>query len=99
MPKAWSDQDERQYEEIRKSVRKSGKSNVAAKEIAARTVNKRRRKEGRTSSPVSRATGNPNSRLEKRTLKELYNRAKELKIPGRSGMRRADLIRAMQKRR
>jgi hypothetical protein len=38
----------RQYEHIKSSVRKRGGSTGRAKEIAARTVNKQRRKAGQT---------------------------------------------------
>jgi hypothetical protein len=48
MPKAWSAKDERQYEHVKESEKKEGKSTGRAKEIAARTVNKERKKEGRT---------------------------------------------------
>lgn len=48
MPQAWSNKDERQYEHIKASEKKEGKSAKRAKEIAARTVNKNRKKEGRT---------------------------------------------------
>ena len=47
MPKAWSRKDERQYEHVKISEKKQGRSSARAKEIAARTVNKQRRKEGR----------------------------------------------------
>ena len=47
MPKAWSNKDERQYEHVKQSELKEGRSTERAKEIAARTVNKQRRKEGR----------------------------------------------------
>ena len=50
MPKAWSDKDERQYEHVKESEKKEGRSTERAKEIAARTVNKGRKKEGRTKS-------------------------------------------------
>jgi hypothetical protein len=40
----------RQYEHIKKSAKKRGKSTKRAKEIAARTVNKQRRKSGQTKS-------------------------------------------------
>jgi hypothetical protein len=46
MPKAWSSKDERQYEHIKQSEKSRGSKR--AKEIAARTVNKKRRQEGRT---------------------------------------------------
>ncbi len=38
----------RQYEHIKRSARKRGRSTRRAKEIAARTVNKQRRKAGET---------------------------------------------------
>ena len=50
MPKAWSNKDERQYEHVKESEQKEGKSAKRAKEIAARTVNKHRKEEGRTKS-------------------------------------------------
>src|SRR6476646_7482230 len=45
-PKAWSPKDERQYEHVKDSEREHGRTPKRAKEIAARTVNKQRRKEG-----------------------------------------------------
>lgn len=48
MPKSWSDKDERQYEHVKESEKEQGRSDERAKEIAARTVNKQRSKEGRT---------------------------------------------------
>jgi hypothetical protein len=50
MPKSWSSKDERQYEHIKDSAKERGRSTKRAKEIAAATVNKQRRKEGRTKS-------------------------------------------------
>ena len=75
MPRAWSTKDERQYEHIRKHARQAGKSAAQAKEIAARTVNKQRRIEGRTPNDRTQGTGHPHRRLEERTRQELYNRA------------------------
>lgn len=46
----WSAKDERQYEHVKESEKKEGRSTERAKEIAARTVNKERKKEGRTKS-------------------------------------------------
>ena len=54
MPKAWSAKDERQYEHVKDSESRRGRSSKRAKQIAAATVNKQRRKEGRTSSRSSR---------------------------------------------
>jgi plasmid stabilization system protein ParE len=97
--KAWSDKDERQYEHIKESAKKRGKSTERAKEIAARTVNKERREEGRTKSgkKSSSGTGNPNRPLEERSKQELYNRAKDLKIEGRSKMSKQELVKAVRK--
>ncbi len=55
MPKSWSKKDERQYEHIKDSASKRGKSTKRAKEIAARTVNKNRRREGRTKKSSQRS--------------------------------------------
>jgi len=49
-PKSWSSKDERQYEHVKESESKQGRSPKRAKEIAARTVNKQRKREGRTKS-------------------------------------------------
>ena len=46
--KAWSDKRERQYEHIKESEKKQGRSTKRAKEIAAATVNKQRAKSGET---------------------------------------------------
>jgi hypothetical protein len=47
MPKSWSSKDERMYEHVKSS--EQGKGGTArAKRIAAATVNKQRRREGRT---------------------------------------------------
>lgn len=48
MPKSWSKKDERQYDHVKDSEKEQGRSDDRAKEIAARTVNKQRKKEGRT---------------------------------------------------
>ena len=47
--KKGSAKDKRQYEHIKESARKRGYGTKRAKEIAGATVNKKRRKEGRTS--------------------------------------------------
>ena len=48
MPRSWSDKDERQHEHVKASETKEGRSPKRAKQIAAATVNKNRRREGRT---------------------------------------------------
>jgi len=96
-PRAWSDKDERQYEHIKDSQRERGTSDRRAKEIAARTVNKTRREEGRTSNKSTQGTGNPNVALEDRTKQELYNLAAERDISGRSKMDKSQLVEALRR--
>lgn len=95
---AWTDKDERQYEHIKQSEMDDGTPEDRAEEIAARTVNKRRREEGRTENETTSGTGNPNTRLEERTLDELRNRADELGIEGRSEMNKDELISAIREK-
>ena len=97
MPRAWSDKDERKYEHIKDSSRDRGMSKDRAEEIAARTVNKSRREEGRTPYKRSQGTGNPNRGYDARTKDELYNIARERGIEGRSSMSKAELVRALRK--
>ena len=97
MPDAWSDKDERQYEHVKDSERERGRSLDRAKEIAARTVNKQRREEGRTPNRTTQGSGYPIRSLEARSKQELYNRAKDLDIEGRSGMSKDDLVRAVRR--
>ena len=99
MPKAWSSKRERQYEHVKESEKKRGKSTKRAKQIAARTVNKTRRQHGETKSgrKSTSGTGNPNRALEDRTVQELRNRAFELDIEGRSKMNKSALVKAIRK--
>ena len=97
MPQAWSKKDERQYKHIKKSARQRGKSEDRAEEIAARTVNKQRRTEGRTPNSTTQGTGNPNQKLEDRTVEELRNMASEKEISGRSKMNKSQLVKALRK--
>jgi hypothetical protein len=94
----WRPKDERQYEHIKESARSRGRSEKRAKELAARTVNKQRQQEGRTPNRTPQGTGNPMHPLEDRSKEELYNRAKELDISGRSGMTKPALIKAIRER-
>lgn len=96
MPTAWSDKDERQYEKVKESAKDDGKSDDRAKELAARVVNKQRRKEGRTPNSRTQGTGNPNKSLDQRSKDELYNRAKQLGISGRSSMSKKQLADAIR---
>lgn len=97
---AWSEKDERMYEEIKESRLDAGVDEDRAQEIAARTVNKKRREEGRTKSgrKTTTGTGNPTQSLEDRSKQELYNRAKELDIEGRSKMNKGELVDAIRQK-
>jgi len=95
---SWTQKDERQFEHIRDGLLESGKNEERAEEIAARTVNKQRRQEGRTSNKTTQGTGNPNKRLEQRTTQELRNLASQRNIPGRSRMNKAELVQALRSR-
>lgn len=96
MPRAWTKKDERQFEHIQESATARGKPLKVAKEIAARTVNKQRRIEGRTPNRETQGTGHPHHSLEERTKKELENRAAQLGIRGRSRMSKSELIAAIR---
>ena len=95
---SWSKKDERKYEHIKESSLDRGVPEDRAEEIAARTVNKGRREEGRTPNKTTQGTGNPSTPLEDRTKQELYNRAREMDIEGRSKMNKDELVRAIRAR-
>ncbi len=107
--KAWSAKRERQYEHIKESELDQGVSTKRAKEIAARTVNKERARSGeaKTSSRLSKADissgrrGGLRSGTRRgtgRTKEQLYNEAKRMNISGRSKMSKAQLQRAVDRR-
>lgn len=93
----WTAKDERQYDHVKASLRERGTRPRRAREIAARTVNKTRRRTGRTPSRRTQGTGNPRTRLEDRSRQELYNLARDRDIRGRSGMNKAELVRALRR--
>jgi hypothetical protein len=106
---AWSNKRERQYEHIKGSLEDKGASTKKAKEIAGRTVNKERARSGeaRESSRLSRTDissgrrGGLRSRSGRpkgRTKAQLYNEAKRMGIEGRSTMTKAQLQRAVDRR-
>ena len=98
MPSAWTTKDERKYDHIKGSSLERGESKDRAEEIAARTVNKQRREEGRTPNKRTMGTGNPRAPLEERSKDELYNLAEERGIRGRSRMNKGDLVAALQRK-
>jgi hypothetical protein len=65
-----------------------GRPEDRAKEIAARTVTRRRREKGRTPRKTSQGTGNPNP-SRGRTRRELYNLTAARHIAGRSKLDKA----------
>jgi hypothetical protein len=96
----------RQYEHIKESERRQGRSEDRAEEIAARTVNKERARAGesrqRSRSSVrdissSRRGGKRSgtSGPRGRTRDQLYNEARQKGIEGRSNMNKAQLHRAV----
>ena len=106
---AWSAKRERQYEHVKESERKQGRSPKRAKEIAARTVNKERARSGeaRQSSRLSRTDVSSGRRGGQRsgrsgprgrTKEQLYNEAKRMNIRGRSRMTKQQLQRAVDRR-
>jgi hypothetical protein len=106
MPRqAWSEKRERQYQHIKESERREGRSEDVAEEIAARTVNKARARSGesRTASTTStkdissgrrgglRSHRGPGGR----TFEQLYAEAKRKNIKGRSKMNKKALEKAV----
>jgi hypothetical protein len=106
--KAWSAKRERQYKHIRGGLRRRGYGEDRAEEIAARTVNKERARHGeaRRSSRLSRKDISSGRRggLRShrgpggRTRDQLYEEAKDMNIPGRSRMNKAQLLRAVNRK-
>ena len=99
----------REYEHIKESERDQGQSEKRATEIAARTVNKERARKGEasTSSRLSRTDMSSSrrgglrsgtNRPKGRTKEQLYNEARRLGVEGRSSMNKAQLQRAVDRR-
>jgi hypothetical protein len=104
---AWSKKRERQFDHIKESERRQGRTEEVAEEIAARTVNKERARSGesREASPVSTNDISSGCRgglrshrgAGGRTMKQLYEEARRKGIPGRSKMNKKALERAVDK--
>jgi hypothetical protein len=99
----------RQYEHVKRSERKQGRSEGRAKEIAARTVQKERARSGESRQRSRTSTrdissgrrggqrsGSPGPRG--RTRDQLYNEAKKLNISGRSRMNKRQLVAAVNRK-
>lgn len=100
----------RQYEHIKESLLDRGSSEDEAEEIAARTVNKERARDGeaKESSRLSREDISSGRRggirshrkgPRGRTRDQLYEEARDRNIEGRSKMTKAELERALARRR
>src|ERR671930_2462804 len=95
----------RQYEHIKESEKRQGRSTGRAKEIAARTVNKEKARSGESRSRSRTSTRDISSGRRGgrrsgsggggRTRDQLYNDAKRLNIEGRSRMNKRQLQRAV----
>jgi hypothetical protein len=107
--KTWSAKRERQYEHIKESERKQGRSPKTAKRIAAATVNKERARHGESKTASRSSTHDISSgrrgglrsgtdRPKGRTKAQLYNEAKRRGIEGRSRMTKAQLERAVARK-
>ena len=99
----------RQYEHIKESQKERGTGEGRAEEIAARTVNKERARSGESRARSRTSTNDISSgrrggqrsgtsRQKGRTRDQLYNEAKQLGIEGRSNMNKAQLERAVDRR-
>ena len=106
---AWSAKRDRQYEHIEESLEERGTPERTAKEIAARTVNKERARSGeaKESSRLSRediSSGrrgglrSGTNRPKGRTRDQVYNEARAMGIEGRSKMTKAQLERAVDRK-
>ena len=102
---AWNKKRERQYEHIKDSITDRGRSEGAAEEIAARTVNKERARSGESEQASRTSTDDISSSTRGglrshsgsggRTKAQLYAEAKHQNIQGRSRMTKAQLERAL----
>jgi hypothetical protein len=105
---AWNAERERQYEHIKEGLKKRGRGEDKAEEIAARTVNKERARAGEARQASRTSTQDLSSGRRGglrshtgpggRTKEQLYNEARKRNIPGRSKMNKAELERAVGRR-
>lgn len=103
--RAWSKKRERQYEHIKKGLLDRGENEDTAEEIAARTVNKERAREGESRERSRTSTEDISSgrrgglRSHRgpggRTRAQLYEEAKDKNVKGRSKMNKAELEKAV----
>ena len=96
--RVWTAEDQEMYEELRDDAMDAGKSTDRAEAIARRAVVDRRKAEGRQpDEPEPDPRALPDA-LEIATREELYDRAKDLGIPGRSRMTKEELVAAIREK-
>lgn len=103
--RAWSAKREREYQHIKQGLKKRGRSEDLAEQIAARTVNKDRAQAGEAKQSSRTSTSDISSSRRGglrshsgsggRTKEQLYAEAKRKGVPGRSSMNKAQLARAV----
>jgi hypothetical protein len=101
----WSAKRERQYEHVKDSVKRRGRSEDVAGQIAARTVNKERARSGESKTASRTSTKDiassrrgglrSHSGSGGRTRDQLYEEAKRRNVKGRSRMSKAQLEEAV----
>jgi hypothetical protein len=106
MPRqSWSARRERQYDHIREGLRRRGEPEGTAEEIAARTVNKERARNGESTTSSRTSTDHLSSgrrgalRSHRgsggRTRDQLYEEARRRGVKGRSRMSKSQLEHAV----
>ena len=102
---AWSKKRGRQYRHIKEGLEERGTPDEKAEEIAARTVNKERARQGESKTASRSSTADISSGRRGglrshqgpggRTKAQLYNEAKAMNLKGRSTMSKAELQKAV----
>ena len=92
----WTASDQELYDRVRDDAMDAGKSTDRAEAIASRAVVDLRRAEGRQPEEPEPDPRSLPDALDVATREELYDRAKELDIPGRSRMTKEDLVAAIR---
>ena len=105
--RTWNKTRERQYQHIKHGLKKRGRTEDLAEEIAARTVNKERARAGeaktKSRSSVKDISSGRRGGLRShsgpggRTKEQLYNEARQCGIEGRSKMTKQQLERALSR--